>query len=598
MTKRIFRSIFLVASLVLLASFLIIMGVLYEYFTNMQQDELKVQTILAAHGVENEGVSYFDGLDTESYRLTWVDADGTVLYDTEADAATMENHAKREEIREALESGTGESERASATLAEKTRYYAARLSDGTVLRMSVRQYTVFALMLGMLRPICIVLGVALILSAVLANRLSRQVVEPLNALNLDTPLENDAYEELSPLLTRIEHQHRQINSQLGELKRKQDEFAAVTDSMSEGLILMNEKGVILSINRSAMRLFQAAPECVGKDILTVDRSLAVQQLLSDAQNGRHGETVMELDGGTYQVNSSPVMSDDGIAGVCILAFDITEKARAEKQRREFSANVSHELKTPLHSIMGSAELLQEGLVEQEDVPRFVGHIRSEAARLVALVNDIIRLSQLDENEDMQKEDVEMRPLAEEAAAALADEAKSKDVTVEVHGDPADVTGVRRLLYEIIYNLCDNAIKYNVPGGHVDVGISKDNGEITLTVSDTGIGIPPEARNRVFERFYRVDKSHSKETGGTGLGLSIVKHAAQYHNAKIELESEVGKGTRIRIRFPENSRSPEDDHPFEDAPSYENDDSLMENLPAKDGHSFEKETEKNPPEPES
>ncbi|HPD89108.1 MAG TPA: ATP-binding protein [Oscillospiraceae bacterium] len=550
MTKRIFRSIFLVASLVLLASFLIIMGVLYEYFTNMQKDELKVQAALAVHGVENDGRSYFDGLDTEGYRLTWVAADGTVLYDTEADAATMENHAEREEIKEALETGTGESERASTTLAEKTRYYAKLLTDGTVLRVSVRQYTVFALMLGMLRPICIVLGVALILSAVLANRLSKQIVEPLNTLNLDNPLENNAYEELSPLLTRVEHQHRQIGSQLDELKRKQDEFTAVTDSMSEGLILMNEKGVVLSINRSAMRLFRADPSCVGHDILTVDRSLPMQRLLSDAQNRRHGEAIMELGGGTYQVNSSPVLSDDRIAGVCILAFDITEKARAEKQRREFSANVSHELKTPLHSIMGSAELLEAGLVEQEDIPRFVGHIRSEAARLVDLVNDIIRLSQLDENEELPREDVEMRPLAEEAAAALANEAESKEVTVEIHGDPADVNGVRRLLYEIIYNLCDNAIKYNVPGGHVDVDISKNNGEITLSVSDTGIGIPPEAQNRVFERFYRVDQGRSKETGGTGLGLSIVKHAAQYHNAKIEMESEVGKGTRIRIRFPE------------------------------------------------
>jgi len=550
MTKRIFRSIFLVASVVLLASLLIIMGVMYEYFTNMQKEELKVQTALAAHGVENEGFSYFDGLNAEGYRLTWVAADGTVLYDTEADAASMENHAGRKEIMEALESGTGESERSSETLAEKTSYYAERLPDGTVLRVSVRQYTVFALTLGMLRPICIVLGVALILSAVLANRLSKQIVEPLNTLNLDSPLENDAYEELSPLLTRLERQHRQIGSQFAELKRKQDEFAAVTDSMGEGLILMNEKGIILSINRSATRLFRTDSDCVGRDLLTVDRSLAVQRLLSDAQNGRHGETVMELSGGTFQVNSSPVMSDDRIVGVCILAFDITEKARAEKQRREFSANVSHELKTPLHSIMGSAELLEAGLVEQEDIPRFVGHIRSEAARLVDLVNDIIRLSQLDENEEMPREDVEIRPLAEEAATALAGEAESKGVAVEIHGDPADVNGVRRLLYEIIYNLCDNAIKYNIPGGRVDIGISKEKDGTVLTVSDTGIGIPPEVQNRVFERFYRVDQGRSKETGGTGLGLSIVKHAAQYHNAKIELESEVGKGTRIRIRFPE------------------------------------------------
>ena len=552
MTKRIFRSIFLVASVVLLASFLIIMGVLYEYFTNMRENELKVEAALAAHGVENEGFSYFEGLSAENYRLTWVAADGTVLYDSEADAATMENHAGRKEIKDALKSGVGESERASETLAEKTLYCAERLSDGTVLRVSVRQYTVFALMLGMLQPICIVLGVALILSAVLANRLSKQIVEPLNALNLDNPLENDAYEELSPLLTRVERQHRQIRTQFEELTRKQDEFAVITDSMSEGLILMNEKGVILGINRSAMRLFQAAPDRVGRDILTVDRSVAMQRLLSEAQNGRHGETTMALGGGEFQVNSSPVVSDGRIVGVCILAFDITERARAEKQRREFSANVSHELKTPLHSIMGSAELLEEGLVEQEDIPRFVGHIRSEAARLVELVNDIIRLSQLDENEELPREDVELRALADEAAAALADEAKSKDVAVEIHGGPANVNGVRRLLYEIVYNLCDNAIKYNVPGGRVEINLSKEEGETVLAVSDTGIGVPPEAQSRIFERFYRVDQSHSKETGGTGLGLSIVKHAAQYHNARIEFESEPGKGTLVRVRFPENT----------------------------------------------
>ncbi|HNW05213.1 MAG TPA: ATP-binding protein [Oscillospiraceae bacterium] len=552
MTKRIFRSIFLVASVVLLASFLIIMGVLYEYFTNMRENELKVEAALAAHGVENEGFSYFEGLSAENYRLTWVAADGTVLYDSEADAATMENHAGRKEIKDALKSGVGESERASETLAEKTLYCAERLSDGTVLRVSVRQYTVFALMLGMLQPICIVLGVALILSAVLANRLSKQIVEPLNALNLDNPLENDAYEELSPLLTRVERQHRQIRTQFEELTRKQDEFAVITDSMSEGLILMNEKGVILGINRSAMRLFQAAPDRVGRDILTVDRSVAMQRLLSEAQNGRHGETTMALGGGEFQVNSSPVVSDGRIVGVCILAFDITERVRAEKQRREFSANVSHELKTPLHSIMGSAELLEEGLVEQEDIPRFVGHIRSEAARLVELVNDIIRLSQLDENEELPREDVELRALADEAAAALADEAKSKDVAVEIHGGPANVNGVRRLLYEIVYNLCDNAIKYNVPGGRVEINLSKEEGETVLAVSDTGIGVPLEAQSRIFERFYRVDQSHSKETGGTGLGLSIVKHAAQYHNARIGFESEPGKGTLVRVRFPENT----------------------------------------------
>lgn len=549
MTKRIFRSIFLVAVAVLLACLILIMGVLYEYFNTMQRNTLAAQMTLAAQGVQNEGLGYLNGLEESTYRLTWIQADGTVLYDSRADETAMENHADREEIQEALSTGVGESERTSATLAEKTLYRAVRLSDGSVLRIGVTQYTVVTLLLGMLQPIAIVLLAAIVLSVILAKRVSKQITEPLNALDLDHPLENETYEELSPVLTRIERQHRQINSQLEQLRQKQDEFAAITGSMSEGLVLLDDKSTILSINPAAARLFGTDAACIGQNMLTVDRSLAMQKLIADAQAGTRGEAVVALAGGTYQIDASPVTSNDKRIGVCILAFDVTEKAQAEQMRREFSANVSHELKTPLQSIMGSAELIENGLVKQADLPRFVGHIRSEAGRLVTLIDDIIRLSQLDEGGELPVESVNLTALAGEAADALSGAAGAKNVTITVEGAPAEMQGVRRLLYEIVYNLCDNAIKYNVDGGSVKVSVSKESDGVLLSVADTGIGIPSEAQSRVFERFYRVDKSHSKESGGTGLGLSIVKHAAHQHHADIHLESAPGKGTTIQIHFP-------------------------------------------------
>lgn len=549
MTKRIFRSIFLVSFAVFFACLVLIMGVLYSYFTAIEQNQLVVQTSLAAQGVSKEGTAYFDGLDTAGYRLTWIAADGTVLYDTKVDAATMENHSDREEVQEALQNGSGESQRYSATLAEKTLYRAQLLPDGSIIRVSVTQYTVLTLLLGMLQPILIVLALAIILSVVLAKRLSRRIVAPLNQLNLDQPLENDVYEELSPLLTRIEHQHRHIRDQLEELKHKRSEFATVTDSMSEGLILLNEAGVILSINPAAARLFGTDTAYVGRDMLTVDRSVAMQHLLSIAQAGQRGEIVTNLMGGQYQINASPVLSDLKVTGIVLLAFNVTQKVLAEQQRREFTANVSHELKTPLQSILGAAELIENQLVKSEDLPAFAGRIRTEASRLVTLIDDIIRLSQLDEGAALPQENVDLKALADEVAQSLTAQASTRNITIRVLGERAIIKGVRRLLWEIIYNLCDNAIKYNVPNGQVNLTVSLGVQNATLTVADTGIGIPTEQQSRVFERFYRVDKSHSKQTGGTGLGLSIVKHAAQYHGAAVELQSEPGKGTSIQIRFP-------------------------------------------------
>ncbi|MBQ6810046.1 MAG: PAS domain S-box protein [Firmicutes bacterium] len=549
MTKKIFRSILLVAMLVFFACFGIIMAVMYGYFSDIQQNKLKDQTDLAVHGVTIGGMDYLESLHTEEYRITWIAEDGVVLYDSDADAATMENHADREEVTEAQRVGVGESERYSTTLSTKTFYRAAELMDGSVLRVSVTQYTVLSLLLGMIQPILIVFLFALILSLVLAHNLSKRIVGPMNCLDLDHPLENDAYDELSPLLSRMEQQHREIVFQKEELERKQEEFTLVTDHMDEGLVLLNERGVILSINTAAKNLFGTTRNCIGKDFLTVDRSLPLQNAIKATFNGQHGEVLLERDGRTYQVKTNAILRDGGVRGAVLLSFDVTEENLAEQHRREFSANVSHELKSPLQAIMGSAELMENGLVKEEDRPMFIGRIRSEAERLVILIDDIIRLSQLDEGGEFPYEDIDLLALTNEIKEELEEKAEKRNITIAVLGDAVSFRGVRRLISEIIYNLCDNALKYNKEYGTVTMVVRKDEDYAVLTVADTGIGIPEEHLDRIFERFYRVDKSHSRETGGTGLGLSIVKHAAQFHNAIIDVKSSDGKGTTFTVKFP-------------------------------------------------
>lgn len=549
MTKRIFRATLLVGVAVLIASLTLVMGALYSYFGRVQESQLRDELSLAVVGVEQNGTDYLRKLRSDQYRITWLRADGAVLYDTQADAESMENHAQRQEVQQALATGEGESSRYSDTLLQKTVYYAKRLPDGTVLRLSAIRVTTGVLVLNMLQPILLVLAAALILSGVLASRLARRITEPLNRLDLEHPLENDTYEELAPLLRRMEHQRRQIDRQMDELRRRSEEFEQITGSMNEGLVLLDEAGVILSINPAARRLLDAAENCVGQDLLTVDRDVALSDALRQAAEQGHSEFRGQRNGREYQFDVTRIQSEGRMAGTVLLVFDVTERAFAERNRREFTANVSHELKTPLQGIIGSAELLENGLVKQEDVPRFIGHIRSEAQRLVTLIGDIIRLSQLDEGEPMPAEPVELLALAREAAESLQSAAAARNVTVTVEGEPVELTGVRRLLYEIVFNLCDNAIKYNTDGGRVQVTVTKENETAAVTVRDTGIGIPHDQQDRVFERFYRVDKSHSKVSGGTGLGLSIVKHAVQYHHGAIHLQSEVGKGTEIRVTFP-------------------------------------------------
>ena len=549
MTKRIFNSIWFVALVVFLASLMLIMGLMYTYFSKVQQQQLKAQAQMAAQAAAHEGLEYFSGLEIAGCRITWIDADGTVLYDNRSESSVMENHVEREEIAEALETGYGESVRNSATLMERSLYSAQRLPDGTVLRLSTSQSSVLNLLLGVAQPICLVIVIALGVSALLALRLSRRIGEPLNKLNLDDPMTGEYYQELTPLLQRIDAQHRQLHSQAVALVRKQNEFDAVTGSMSEGLVLLNSKCVILTMNSAARRLLKLSHGSVGTDILSYNKSLS--DLLLQALNGDRAEKIISLSGGEYQIDASPVITDGAVSGVVLLLFDVTQKIQAEQMRREFTANVSHELKTPLQSISGYAELISHGIARPEDVGRFSENIYTEAQRMIRLVEDIIRLSQLDEGSGkMGFEPVDLYQKAQDIINSLAGEAAHAQVTLKLEGSSVTLQSIPDLLTGIIRNLCDNAIKYNRTGGTVTVRVGCEKDHAYLSVADTGIGIPAEHHERIFERFYRVDKSHSKEVGGTGLGLSIVKHAVLVLGGTINLKSKLGKGTVITVRFPQ------------------------------------------------
>ena len=552
MSHKIFRSILLVAAAVLLASLLIIMSYLYEYFAGVQERQLGDELSLAAAGVENYGESYLQTVKPGDYRITWIAADGTVLYDTIRPDTPEENHAGREEVKRALETGEGRSTRYSTTLLEKTIYYARRLTDGSVLRLSISGATTGYLALGVVQPALLVFVLALILSSFLARRISNRIVEPLNHLDLDHPLDNTAaYAELSPLLRRIHEQRVENAAQLRALRQKTDEFNQTIGSMKEGLVLLDENERVLSINAAAKDVFAVNDDCTGRDFLTIDRDPDMTHALGKARADGHAEIRRAHRGRMYQFDISRIESSGAPIGTVLLAFDITEREYAERNRREFTANVSHELKTPLQGIIGSAELIENGMVQPQDVPRFVEHIHSEASRMVTLIGDIIRLSQLDEGDGMPREDVDVLAAAKEAVLNLSDEAAKRGITMTVDGTPAIVHGVRRLISEIAFNLCENAVKYNRDGGSVFVKVETEGENAVLTVQDTGIGIPDADQSRVFERFYRVDKSHSKASGGTGLGLSIVKHAVMYHHGKVELRSATGEGTCVRVILPKN-----------------------------------------------
>ncbi|MBP3388698.1 MAG: histidine kinase [Clostridia bacterium] len=553
MNRRIFRSMLLVSLVTLLCGLTLIVGMLYDDFDAGQQRELQAGAQYLASGVEKGGLTYLAALTDVSRRITLIDTDGTVLFDNIADAATMGNHANREEFKEAQNSGAGQSTRVSETLTQRTIYYALRLSDGRVLRLSAVHASFWTTLAGTLPLIMAVVLAAAVLSGFLSYRLSRRITDPINAIDLENPAQAEIYEELAPLLSRIAHQNRVIARQLNEANCRQEEFRVITENMSEGILVIDHHTNLLSYNAAALTCLEVDDTTGSGSVLCLNRSVAFREVVNEALSGRHAERLLPLHGRIYNLMASPVSQEGKVAGAAILILDETEKVEREQLRREFTANVSHELKTPLTSISGFAELLKSGIVKDADIPDFATSIYDEAQRLIQLVNDIIRLSQMEDGTKFfEPTDVELRELAKDALSRVKTAAEKLGLSLTVTGGPVSVCGTETVLYEMIYNLCDNAVKYNRPGGSVEVLLQDAPETVSLTVKDTGIGIPPEHQSRVFERFYRVDKSHSKEIGGTGLGLSIVKHAAEYHHATLKMESRVGEGTAITVLFPKKT----------------------------------------------
>lgn len=552
MTKKIFKSTVLVSASVLLLGIAFVLGILYQYFGKQLDTELAREASYLAYGVEQQGEEYLQQLKNTDSRITYIGEDGTVIYDNEADAAEMENHKDREEFQEALATGAGEAQRMSSTLSEKTVYYAKRLSDNSVLRVSSTQYSAFALVLQLIQPVLCIIFVMLILAGVFASKIAGKIVEPINELDLEKPDENEVYEEVAPLLGKINRQNRQIRTQLEEARRNQEEFSIITENMQEGLLVIDSYTMILSGNSSAWKIFQVDKPGTGRSVYSLDRNEDFRKVIETVLEGKHGSALLHLDNEFVQLIANPVNRDGKTVGAVLLLMNETEKVQRENLRREFSANVSHELKTPLTSISGFAEIIQDGFVKEEDVKKFAGRIYKEAQRLIQLVEDTIRISQLDEGENPYEwENIDLYTVAKDVCGNLNEAAKKKNVHLYIEGERLICRTVRPILEEILYNLCDNGIKYNKDNGIVSILIKDLGNEVQLSVEDNGIGIPREDRKRVFERFYRVDKSHSKEIGGTGLGLSIVKHGVTFLGGTLNLVSEVDKGTEITVTLPKH-----------------------------------------------
>ena len=553
MTRKIFQSIIAVVISVLLLSLALITGVLYNHFETTMLDQLRTTAQFAEQGVEQEGMAYFDSLHAQNCRVTWIAADGTVKYDNRSNPKTMENHADRQEVREAMENDSGTSVRRSSTLSEHTMYYAKRLSDGTVLRLSMSQRSVLFLMGCMLSPLVFIFLAACLLAGVLSYRVSKKIVKPLSKIDLKHPEQVETYDELSPFLQRIAAQNREIDARMAEIRKQQQEVSMITENMSEGLFVVDRNYQILSYNKSAMQIFGMDPRQKHENLLAVNRSEGFRNAVDSALKGRHAQENLELNGRVYQIIANAVCQPDfaeDMVGAVILVLDVTEKEAQEQYRREFTANVSHELKTPLTSISGIAEIIRNGIVKPEDIPHFAGKIYDESQRLITLIGDIIKLSRLDENQvPMERETVDMLEMARDVVQQLSSVARKSGVTLVANGTHGQVQGVRQVLGEMVYNLCENAVKYNRAGGRVWVDVQQVADHVVLRVKDTGIGIPAAEQGRIFERFYRVDKSHSKAVGGTGLGLSIVKHGAALHHATISVSSEPEQGTEITLTFP-------------------------------------------------
>ena len=552
MRKKIFLNMCLTALITVLLATVLTTVVYYSDFAGHMEDEVRETADSIKPAVEQLGAGYLESLKNPKNRLTLIDGDGTVLYDSQADAAAMENHGDREEVREALASGAGEVTRMSDTIDEKTYYYAVKLTDGRVLRIAATTDTVFAALFSVLPWIVGSALLAVAVTALLSSYLTKRIVAPINQLDLEHPEENLTYDEISPLLTKISKQNQAIAAQMRSLKEKQEEFTAITENMSEGFLVLDHHTDILSYNTSALRLLGCPDAQAGgrESALTLNRSASFRSVVDGALSGRRSQQLLRENGRCCQVLGNPVLRDGEVVGAVVVILDITEREERENLRREFTANVSHELKTPLTSISGFAEIIKNGIVKPEDIPRFAGNIYEESQRLVTLVDDILNLSRLDEADvQLEREDFDLSSLARDVAGRLKASAKKNGVVITVIGDKAEINGVKSIVDEMVFNLVDNAVKYNKQNGRVTVTVDSSSDGTALTVTDTGIGIPQADVDRVFERFYRVDKSHSKEIGGTGLGLSIVKHGAAFHNAKVSLQSTEGEGTTVRLVFP-------------------------------------------------
>lgn len=547
MNKKIFRSSVAVALVVLLSSIVLIMGILFQYFENQLKSELESEASYIAYAVEKQGLDYINNFSNSNKRITLISPDGDVIADTSANESELGNHADRQEVIDALKNGKGTSIRYSNTLAEKTVYYAMKMDDGNILRVSTTQYTVAAIIMSLIQPILIVFVVAVVLSFVLSQKISKSIIKPINELDLDNPSNNEPYDELAPLLQKISKQKKTIEKQVKLAEKKQEEFRLITENMKEGFIVVDTQMNLLTYNRSALKLLGIDKEN-PEDILTEpDDNLSY--VINKALKGEREKSDLTLGNNNYRLIANPVFENDRVIGAVILIIDVTESVKREQLRQEFTSNVSHELKTPLTSISGFAEMMKSGDTPDSVVKDFSSSIYDEAQRLITLVNDIIKISELDEkNVQSDSEEVDLYEMSADILGRLKPVADKRNISLNLIGESIVVSGVAKILDEMIYNLCDNAIKYNADNGTVDVILSESSKHIKLTVRDTGIGIPQAEQERVFERFYRVDKSHSKAIGGTGLGLSIVKHAAIYHNAEIKLKSELGKGTSVTVMF--------------------------------------------------
>ena len=554
MTKKILAGVIGVSLVIMLVCVGLVMGIMYDYMGEKIDEQMASEAILAEEAWLTGGEAFLDRMEDRpdiKSRITLIDSQGKVLYDSVADQSSMENHMEREEVKEALTEGIGKASRTSYTLAEDTRYYAKKTADGNIVRISTSHYSQLGLLLDTFGMIIITVAVLIMLSVFISYRVARAIIKPINDIDLDNPDINENYEELGPLLHRIHQQNNRIKRQMEKLRKSREEFNIITKNMSEGLIIIDKDTEILTYNRSATEMLGGGDgRQIEGSVLKLNRSEPFRKAVSEALEGNNSQVYLTEGEATYEIISNPVREEEEVTGAILIVMDVTEREKGEKLRREFTSNVSHELKTPLTSIYGVSDMLASGMVKAEDVAGFAGTIKEESARLISLIDDIIKLSRLDESTVPQEtEIIDVFGSARDVVRRLSGKASENDIELSFSGEPSEIKGVQHILDEIVYNICENAIKYNRPGGFVKVSVRNEGSESLITVADNGIGIPKADRERVFERFYRVDKSHSKQIGGTGLGLSIVKHGVIYLGGKINLESEEGVGTVITVGFP-------------------------------------------------